>query len=349
MEKNEKIKQKQLHTIRAVLASVFVVGSVLLLWVLLSMEDTLPMVPAVGSQQQQSSEEGDEQEHHRPLRKNPMLVPVADQRQEQQQEQQQQVLKKSKSDSEPLLVQRVQVLDHEVRQIKASLPAGSFMETDEKGVAASKRLQDATRLLLAERYGDREPYRVKVGLKFQPSNPTTAEQGEDGSFVIELAPSTLQPHSIFTFLEIARHWSEKKGAFHRRANHVLQVMVRGNKVPHLAFQEYSKEYPHQKGTVGYAGRPSGPAWYVSIQDNTDNHGPGSQQQANPYEADSCFGKIVEGFQTTVLDRVTKMPGSGFLEASAHVLIDSMTILVPKVDGEYEEWLPIPPITEFEKM
>ena len=237
-------------------------------------------------------------------------------------------------ESEEVLVKKVAELDARVREIKAT---GVLMEVDPKGLEASKALQTATRELLAVRYGTREPYRVRLDLKFQESNPTFKTDGEDDNFTIEMAPSSLQPHSIFSFLEVARHWPEKKGAFHRRANHVLQAMVKGNRVKHLAFQEYSPEFPHVKGTVGYAGRPSGPAFYVSIMDNSRNHGPGSQQKKNPYEADSCFGKVVEGFEDVVLKRITKMPGSGFLEKPMHVLIDKMTILVPDDNGDYVEW------------
>jgi hypothetical protein len=99
--------------------------------------------------------------------------------------------------------------------------------------------------------------------------------------------------------------------------------------------------PHKLGTVGYAGRPSGPAWYVSILDNTKNHGPGTQQKHNPYEADSCFGTVIDGFDDEV-QRIKKMPGNGFLDdKNKHVLIKDMDILVPgtgpdAVDG-YVKW------------
>ena len=243
-------------------------------------------------------------------------------------------------ESEHVLEARVSEYDKNVREIKKNVvAAGGVMETDAQGVAAAQALQEATRLLLKKRYGLREPYRVKVDLEFQPSNPTMETDGPTDSFTIELAPARLVPHSIFSFLEIARHWDEQKGAFHRRANHVLQVMVNGKHVPHLAFQEYSPEFPHVKGTVGYAGRPSGPAWYVSIQDNSRNHGPGSQQQRNPHEADSCFGKVVEGFERVVLGRITKMPGDGFLKPPLHVKITKMTILVPddNSSGNFVPW------------
>lgn len=242
------------------------------------------------------------------------------------------------------LIKEVGDLDAEVRRIKET---GVIMETNEESLKATKKLQDATRRLLAARYGPNEPYRVKVVLEFQDTIPDFAEKGADGSILLEMAPSHLQPHSVFLFLEMARQW--KGGAFHRNAGHVLQVMVHGN-FKHLAFQEYNSDYPHEKGTVGYAGRPSGPEWYVSTIDNTKNHGPGSQQKENPYEADSCFGKVIEGFDNEV-QRIKKMPGKGFLDdPKKHVLIKEMRILVPgtgkdAVDG-YVEWKETPVQEEY---
>ena len=221
------------------------------------------------------------------------------------------------------LRERVQKLDNTVREVKTQV---DIFETDEKAQRVALLLQDATRELLHALYGPAEPYRIRVDLEFQPTIPDFAENGPEGYFVMELAPSRLVPHSVYTFMEIARQW--KGGAFHRIAHHVLQVMVRTHSIRHLAFQEYSPEYPHKERTVGYAGRPSGPAWYVSIQDNTHNHGPGSQQKHNPYEADAAIGRVIEGYEESVL-RITKVQGQGFLgDAKKHVLIKAMTILVP---------------------
>jgi hypothetical protein len=232
----------------------------------------------------------------------------------------------------------VQKLDAEVRRIKAAV---KIFETNDEGLAAALKLQEATRKLLAIRYGettDSQPYRVRVHLEFQESIPDFAENGPSGSFLIEMAPVKLVPHSVFTFLEVARNY--KGGAFHRVAGHVLQVKVQAPGIQHLAFQEYTPQFPHKKGTVGYAGRPSGPAWYVSIQDNSRNHGPGSQQKQNPYEADSCFGTIIEGFEEVVLKRVRLMPGNGFVNDSAkHVKIPKLEILIPSDNGEYIPWTP----------
>ena len=239
------------------------------------------------------------------------------------------IMKKPEISTEDL-EKKVVDLDQMVRAIKDRV---DIFETNDEALAAAKSLQDATRELLHRRYGLQEPYRVVVELEFQDTISDFNENGSHGSFTIDLAPSSLQPHSIYTFLEVARQW--KGGAFHRIAHHVLQVMVKTHTVKHLAFQEYSPEYPHKAGTVGYAGRPSGPAFYVSIQDNSKNHGPGSQQAHNPYEADSCFGTVVEGYEHVL--RIRKVEGMGFLgDAKRHVLIKSMTIQVPQGD-DYEDW------------
>jgi hypothetical protein len=142
-----------------------------------------------------------------------------------------------------------------------------------------------------------------------------------------MAPISLVPCSVYNFMEIARTW--KNGAFHRNADHVLQAIARSDVTESMPFQEYSKEYPHEKGTVGYAGRPSGPAFYVSIRNNSKNHGPGSQQKRNPYEADCAIGRVIRGMEDGTVARVHTMPGREFLSNKGDwVLIRAMRILVP---------------------
>jgi len=341
MEKHEKILAGKQRTIRTVFGVIFATGCVVLLWALLNMppDDIQAANAAAVIDSKRPQEETSPQQ----LRRNPLLQATHDDEAQQAKARNTQlaaaVIAPRKIDPaiENMMVSKVVMYDTNVRKIKKNLPNKVFMETDETALAATKELQDATRDLLYYRYGALEPYRIKFDLKFQRSQPTFATMGEKDSFVIELAPSALVPHSIYSFLEIARHFHLQKGAFHRRADHVLQAMVKGHQVEHLAFQEYSPKFPHFKGTVGYAGRPSGPEFYVSIQNNVGNHGPGTQQAYNPHEADSCFGKVVEGFEEVVLKRITKMPGSGFLKPPMHVLIDAMTILVPDAHGEYQIW------------
>jgi hypothetical protein len=232
-------------------------------------------------------------------------------------------------------------LDTEVRRIKAT--PGVIMETNQEAHFYITKFQEATRTLMHARYGAKEPYRVKVTLRFQDNVPDYYENEPDRTILLEMAPTRLVPHSVYTFLEEVRWW--QGGGFHRIADHVLQVQVKGSRrikrPKHLAFQEYSPEWPHEKGTVGYAGRPSGPEWYVSIRNNTRAHGPGSQQKENPYEADSCFGRVISGMDKEV-KRISTIQETGFLgDEKKWVLITKMKVLVPgdgpdAVDG-YVEW------------
>jgi mRNA-degrading endonuclease RelE of RelBE toxin-antitoxin system len=222
-------------------------------------------------------------------------------------------------------------LDAQVRKIKATKV---IMETDPKSQRVTKKLQEAAKKLLKARYGDYPTYRVKMELEFQPSIPDYATNGKDGTLVIEMAPVDLIPVSVFTFLEVARTW--KRGSFHRNAGHVLQAQVNCGVHDSLPFQEYSPQYPHKKGTTGYCGRPSGPCFYISIMDNTENHGPGSQQDHNPYEADANFGRVVEGFDT-VVPRIHSTPQKSWLDEENRIYIRKMHVLVPDGNGSFRQW------------
>mmetsp|Transcript_11310 Transcript_11310/g.24025 ORF Transcript_11310/g.24025 Transcript_11310/m.24025 type:complete len:370 (+) Transcript_11310:144-1253(+) len=243
----------------------------------------------------------------------------------------------TREEQENIVAKRVADLTTEVRAIKKT---SVIMETDEHSLEMTGKLQEATRELIKLRYGDAgsKNYRIRMDLEFQPTIPDFEERGKDATLLLELAPISLIPCSVFNFLEIARTW--KNGAFHRNAGHVLQALARSDITQSMPFQEYSKEYPHKKGTVGYAGRPSGPEFYISIEDNTRNHGPGSQQKHNPYEADCIIGTIIEGM-SDVVPRIHKMPGKEFIgDKKKWVLIRRMHILVPgdgpgSVDGYIE--------------
>ena len=234
-----------------------------------------------------------------------------------------------------------QVMEKEAATLRADLEAqvraikktGVIMEADEKSLELTGKLQEATRSLIRLRYGNysTQNYRIKFELEFQSTIPDFEEKGKDGTLTIELAPISLIPCSVYNFLEIARTW--KKGAFHRNAGHVLQAMARSDITQSMPFQEYSKEYPHKKGTLGYAGRPSGPEFYVSTQDNAKNHGPGSQQKHNPYEADCIIGTVIQGMEDGTVARIHTMPGKEFIgDKKKWVLIRRMHILVPSGDG-----------------
>jgi len=215
---------------------------------------------------------------------------------------------------------------------------GIVMENDAKAIAATKSAQDDIRKYLYAKYGklivnpNDDFLMVKMKLKFQKSMPDFETNGPEGIIIIHLAPIDLLPYSVFYFLNIIEHF--ESGAFFRNDFHVKQSFIKLNKTdpsyPHsLAWQEYHPDYPHKKYTLGYAGRPGGPGFYISTVDNTQNHGPGSQ--GSKTEADSCFGKIVDDLSLKVVERMGKQPGGSgehkFVNEHDHqIIIESLTII-----------------------
>ena len=144
---------------------------------------------------------------------------------------------------------------------------GVVMETDSGALALTGKLQAATRMLLRVRYA---PYitpgadtiLVELALRFPTTMPDAAAHPGAQTIVIETAPIELMPHAVFTFLEIIRTWTG--GAFHRNAGHVLQATILNGRHDGLAFQEYSPKFPHVENSLGFAGRPGGPPFYMCV-------------------------------------------------------------------------------------
>jgi hypothetical protein len=232
------------------------------------------------------------------------------------------------------LEEMVSKKEKEVRELKNH--KGTIMERDPWAKRLTKELQIATRQLLVKRYRTRN-VRVRVDLEFPPAVVEQDGKPPRDFFIIEMAPIDLIPCSVHYFLELVRNF--QSGAFDRNAAQVVQASTATSEPEELPmpFQEYSPEFPHLMYTTGYAGRPSGPEWYVNVMDNSKSHGPGSQQTHNAFEADSLFGKIVEGGETTVIPRIQSIPRTGWLDAPDQVTITSMTILV--LSSEAGEWVP----------
>lgn len=189
-----------------------------------------------------------------------------------------------------------------------------------------------------EKFGE-GPHQLEFTLDFPPEE---IPEGTANTFVIEMAPIDLMPHTVHFFLEQASRGLLDGCSFHRNAGHVVQggpisnhlnsgVNVRkpfaDADLSSVSFQEYHEDFPHKKYTLGYAGRPGGPDFYVSTVDNTRNHGPGGQASyAIAAEADPCFAKVVKGFDA--VDRMHKMstkPG-GYMRMQHYVAIKSVKML-----------------------
>lgn len=195
-----------------------------------------------------------------------------------------------------------------------------------------KNVKYMSRMALLEKFGP-GPHQVEIVLRFD-SHQGNADRGV---ITIEMAPIDELPHVTYWFLEQVSRKLYDGCSFHRNAGHVIQ----GGPVPNflspgdanhermnqkfinsgfhsILFQEYSHTFPHTKYTLGFAGRPGGPEFYISTQDNTKNHGPGGQ--GDPHEADACFAKVVDGF-----DVVDRMHNSEVKPGEYHAMASNVAI------------------------
>ena len=186
---------------------------------------------------------------------------------------------------------------------------------DGKLIVLQNQIQHISRRHVEEKFGP-GPHRVEITLDFPPNAPFSRDN-INPKFVIELAPLDLMPHSVYFFLLQVYNGCWNGRSFDRNAEHVIQAGLypyyatpdnaeddghfEELKLQEVAFQEYSEEYPHELHTVGFAGRPGGPEWYISMMDNSEAHGPGGQTKYEVrHEADPCFGKVVEGLEAVYL-------------------------------------------------
>jgi len=185
-----------------------------------------------------------------------------------------------------------------------------------------------------------------------------------GTFRMEMAPLPLMPIAVNLFLQQVHHKLWNGSSFVINAMHILQAGPHtysegppgsyDANIPELAgkfesarldkmpFQEYSKDYPHAKYTLGFAGRPGGPDFYINKIDNSVNHGPGGQSHHDLHEeADPCFAKLVKGME--ILDELNMLPTDmdrGSLLLASVAIVDSRVVVGErkevKEDGQKEQ-------------
>jgi cyclophilin family peptidyl-prolyl cis-trans isomerase len=202
----------------------------------------------------------------------------------------------------------------------------SLEELTEYKQRMHKAIQVMSRDRLQEKFGN-GPHRVEIRLEFDQASNIYDQQGAD-RFIIEMAPDSEMPHSVYWFLEQVERRLFDGTTFHRNAFHVLQggpisetdmVPFKESGFQSVLFQEYSPQFPHERYTLGYTGRPGGPDFYINLVNNIKNHGPGGQNN----EADPCFAKIVDGFDAVERMHRSQVQPGGFKRMEHAVTIKTM--------------------------
>jgi len=149
----------------------------------------------------------------------------------------------------------------------------------------------------AEMHFGPPPYKLEFQIKINKKHH---------SFLVEMAPLELVPHSVNFFMQMVKTEIWDNTLFTNN-EHVIVAQLQDGLghdkeaafaelgVSTLQFPEYSDQYPHDKYTLGFGGRPGGPGFYINTVDNSAYHGPGGQGHYDLLEdADSCFAKVIEG-------------------------------------------------------
>ena len=185
------------------------------------------------------------------------------------------------------------------------------------------QVQEQSKKTVLEKYGP-GPYRVKFTVNVLYNSQGNGFGSGDAQhksnfsqnrgirikkeFIVELAPLNVMPHAIHLFLELMERqlWQDTvflhtdqsehvmpAAPVHYSTHNLLQDRLNALEFTSLAFPEYSKEYPHNKYTLGFANK--GPTFYINTMDNRKHHGPGGQDHhLMPEDADPCFGIVIQG-------------------------------------------------------
>jgi hypothetical protein len=237
---------------------------------------------------------------------------------------------KATADVEALHMSKAGNSDEEREAMKAKNTAIKHLTS--KHATLEYAVQVQSRQLVLAKFGE-GPHYLDVSVELPASANSLT-----GHISIELAPLDLMPHSIYVFLTQTDEKLWDGMAFIRNARHVLQASPRGPNrfarkrmqelgVSGPAFQEYSHDYPHEKYTIGFAGRPGGPDWYISTQNNVKNHGPGGQANYDvKNEADPCFGKVIDGFDIIAAMHALPVKPGDYNALEEYVIIKSIRIV-----------------------
>ena len=248
---------------------------------------------------------------------------------------------RAKVKNEANLIRGIEIKDRSLR----GKQGGRMVESEHlrtKLLEVQDSVRDRDHAELIEQFGE-GPHRVRVKVELDTisaSGDAVVFPKVNGVFVIEMAPIDLMPHSVRFFMEQVRHKLWDGTSFSYNPSHIILTRAAtpdGNTSPledfkerdlhSISFQEYSDMYPHLPYTVGLAGLPGGPGWYINKKYNVKSHGPGGQSNFRKEywgEAEPCFGTVVEG--RDVVDRMGKMEVDGAGHLIGKIKIVSATLV-----------------------
>lgn len=167
-------------------------------------------------------------------------------------------------------------------------------------------IQEDSRKRVIEKYG-RGQYNVVFEVK-------SREGRKPGKFTVRMAPLSMTPHAIETFLDMVTNkiYDNTVLYSHQSTSHVVasapisygtfqskQHELETLGFTGVSFPEYSKDFPHKKYTLGFSGMST--SFFINSMNNEDHHGPGGQQHHElEGDADPCFGEIIQG-HTVLMD------------------------------------------------
>lgn len=204
------------------------------------------------------------------------------------------------------------------------------------------QIREMSRREVIETFGP-GPHRVQFTL-LVPVGGQAGASTQAHTMTVETAPLDLVPHSVNMFLRqiSSRLWDNTE--IFRSREHILVtrpfdhttredrfVKFKDEGAASLSYREHSDKYPHVKYTLGYAGRPGGPHWYINTLDNTQWHGPTPDSGD---EGDPCFAMVVGEDGRALVDALVNLPKDADDKLLRPVVIESARILKQNGEGEW---------------
>lgn len=186
-------------------------------------------------------------------------------------------------------------------------------------------IQNNSRFSVTEDYG-KGPYKIELVVRSK-----LHMRIKRNTIIFELAPLSAMPHSVHHFLRMLSKRLWEGMAFMPQQGRIqaspidmetldnMDWKFENAKLQNLSFAEHSPDCKCGSYSIGFAGYPGGPDFYVSGLLDSKSH-----REVN----DSCFGRIIEG--QNVIDSIIEKKESPILG------IESLRLLPNNKEEEEEE-------------